>query len=80
MTLEPQQISTLLTEFASTRHDINNALSLISAAAELIRMNPDTLPRMLPTMNDQPAKIGVSMQKFMSILEANLGAARARVS
>ena len=80
VTLEPQQISILLKEFATARHDINNALSLISAAAELIRMNPDNLPKMLPTMNEQPAKIGALMQKFTTILESNLRTARASVS
>jgi hypothetical protein len=77
VTLEPAQIAALLKELATTRHDINNALSLISAAAELIRMNPDMVPRMVTTLNDQPGKIGSSLQRFSSVLEQNLGTRQA---
>ncbi len=72
VTLEPTQITALLKELATTRHDINNALSLISAASELIRMNPDLVPRMTATLNDQPGKIGASLQRFSTTLEQSL--------
>ena len=67
--MSPQEIAELLKQLSDTRHDINNALSLVSAATELIRMKPQLVTKMLNTLNDQPLKITSLMQKFSNRLE-----------
>ena len=76
VTLTPQEISDLVKRLAEARHDINNALSLIAAASELIRMNPDNTPKMIGTLNEQPQRILSCMQKFSTELELRLGTRR----
>jgi uncharacterized protein YukE len=76
VTLTPQEITDLGKRLAETRHDINNALSLIAAASELIRMNPDNIPKMIGTLNEQPQRILSSIQQFSSELEQRLGTRR----
>jgi len=46
VTLSVEQIRELNRSLATLRHDINNQLSLIAAAAEIIRFNPDMAKRM----------------------------------
>ena len=72
VTLSPQEINSLFKELGDTRHDVNNALSLISAATELIRMNPELIPKLMGTLNDQPARIASCLQQFSGLLEQNL--------
>ncbi len=69
VTLSPQEIADLLKQLSNARHDINNALSLISAATELIRMKPELVNKMVTTLNDQPAKITSSLQQFSLRME-----------
>lgn len=76
VTLSPQQIAELMKHLSTTRHDINNALSLISAATELIRMKPETAPKMLATLNDQPGKITSALQQFSRQFEQCVGGRR----
>ncbi len=73
VTLSTQEITELVRQLADARHDINNALSLISAASELIRISPENTPKMLGTLNEQPQKISASMQRFSHSLEVKLG-------
>ena len=72
VTLSPQEIADLLKQLSNARHDINNALSLISAATELIRMKPELVTKMVSTLNDQPGKITASMQQFSQRMEQAL--------
>lgn len=72
--MSPQEISDLLKQLSNARHDINNALSLISAATELIRMKPELVTKMVATLNDQPGKITTSLQQFSQRMEQALGA------
>ena len=54
-------------------NDINGDLALIVAAAELIKLNPDLLPRMLTTLSEQPPKIRDRADKFSAAFEKMLG-------
>ena len=47
VTLTPEQIEELNRKLATMRHDINNQLSLIMAALELIHYKPETGERMI---------------------------------
>ncbi|TAL01263.1 MAG: hypothetical protein EPO07_08660 [Verrucomicrobia bacterium] len=58
------------------RHDINNHLALVLAAAEIIKKKPDALERMLATVAEQPAKITAATRKFSAEFEQTFGITR----
>ena len=58
------------------RHEINNQLSLIVAALELIRYRPEMRDRMLNTVGEQPAKIMAEIAKFSAEFEQSLNITR----
>ena len=82
--MQPAQPVTLTTEHAeelnnqlsTMRHDINNHLSLMMAAVELVRRKPEAAERMATTLTEQPAKIGESMKKFSAEFESAFGIKR----
>lgn len=76
VTLTPQQIDELNRKLSTMRHDINNQLSIIIAAMELIRFKPDMAEKMFATISQQPVKIGDSMTKFSAEFEKALGTTR----
>ena len=73
VTLTVGQIEELQKKLANLRHDINNHLSLIVAAAELIKFNPDLSKRMCVTLSEQPPKISEEMTRFAAELNQVLG-------
>lgn len=64
VTLTAEQVAALNRELGNMRHDINNQLSLVLAAVELIRAKPHMTERMIATILEQPAKISTAMQQF----------------
>jgi 2C-methyl-D-erythritol 2,4-cyclodiphosphate synthase len=76
VTLTAEQIGELNEVLATMRHDINNSLSLMIAATELIRHKPQMAERMAATLTEQPPKITNSMQKFSASFEQTLGISR----
>lgn len=76
VTLSAAQIEELSKHLSAMRHDINGDLALIVAAAELIKLNPELLPRMLKTLMEQPAKIRERADKFSAEFEKTLGITR----
>jgi len=75
-TLTASQIEELNKQLSTMRHDINNHLSLIMAAVELIRRKPEALERMSNTLLDQPARITDAMTKFSASFESAFGIKR----
>jgi len=73
VTLTPEQIKELNQKLSHMRHEINNQLSLVVAALELIRLKPDLRERMLDTMGQQPPKITAEVAKFSAEFERALG-------
>jgi hypothetical protein len=71
-----EQIHDLNLKLSTLRHDINNHLSLIMAAAELIRHKPQMAERMMETLVEQPQKITTAMNKFSSEFETTFGIVR----
>jgi len=65
----PEQIADLNKKLGHMRHDVNNHLSLIVAAAELIKFKPEMRERVLGTLSDQAPKIVADIQKFSSEFE-----------
>lgn len=58
------------------RHDINNHLSLIVFAVEVLRSKPEMLERMSATLADQPPKITSDLAKFSTEFEQTFGITR----
>ena len=73
VTLTRTQVETLNKQLATMRHDVNNCLSLVVAAAELIKFNPASADRMATTLAEQPPKIGEKLATFTAAFEAALG-------
>ncbi len=73
VTLTVQQLGELHGKLSTMRHDINNQLSLIVAAVELIRHRPELAERMMKTLSEQPARIADSLLKFSAEFERAFG-------
>jgi hypothetical protein len=76
VTLTPEQLHELSQHLSHMRHEINNQLSLIVAALELVRFKPDLRDRMLTTMGQQPPKIMAEVTKFSAEFERIFGLKR----
>lgn len=73
VTLTVQQVEELHRKLSTLRHNVNNQLALIVAAAELIKVNPDIVPRMTVTLTEQPPRITEELKKFSAAFERALG-------
>jgi hypothetical protein len=73
VTLAVSQIDQLNQQLSTLRHDINNQLSLMLAAAEVIRRKPEAAERMSATFEELPRKITEAMLKFSAEFEKNFG-------
>ncbi|HEY5910413.1 MAG TPA: hypothetical protein VJA21_07390 [Verrucomicrobiae bacterium] len=73
VTLSPEELAELSRKLSDMRHDINNHLSLIVAAMELIRYKPATAERMVATLGEQPGRISESLKKFSTEFEKAFG-------
>ena len=76
VTLTAAQIAELDRKLSTMRHDINNHLSLVVAAVELIRHKPATTERMMETLVGQPARIAAALAKFTGEFDQTLGITR----
>ncbi|MEI7936657.1 MAG: hypothetical protein WCK27_08225 [Verrucomicrobiota bacterium] len=76
VTLTVEQLSELDRKLSAVRHDINNHLSLIIAASDLIRHKPQTTDRMMATLVEQPSKIAAILTKFSAEFEQALSITR----
>src|SRR3954463_10839282 len=70
VTFSVQQIEELNHKLSTLRHDLNNHLSLIMAATELIRHKPHMAERMMATLVEQPPKMTAALNKFSSEFES----------
>jgi hypothetical protein len=71
--LEVDQVEDLARHLSSFRHDVNGCLSLIVAATELIRYNPDVVKRMAATLVEQPPRVAGKTREFVQECERVLG-------
>jgi hypothetical protein len=76
VTLTVQQVEELQKKLSTLRHDINNHLSLIVAAAELMKFSPEAAQRMAVTLGEQPPKISEEINRFSGEFEKALGITR----
>ena len=73
VTLSAEQVEDLQHKLSKLRHDINNNLSLIVAAVELIKHNPDMFARMVTVLSEQPPKIAEAMRAYSVEFEKTVG-------
>ena len=76
VTLSVEQIHELNRKLSTFRHDVNNQLSLIVAAVELIRLRPEGAERALKMLVEQPMKISETVAQFSRELESALNVTR----
>jgi len=76
ITLTVEQLDELNKKLSALRHDVNNNLSLMMAAVELIHRRPETAERMLAALTEQPQKIAGTVAQFSRELEKALGITR----
>jgi len=73
--LTAQQVDELKQKLSNLRHDINNHLSLMIAAIELLRTKPHLAERMMATLVEQPPKVASALGKFSADFEKVFGEA-----
>ena len=76
ITLTPEQIAELNKKLSKMRHDINNHLALIVAAAELVKFKPELREKMVNTLSEQAPKITTEVRLFSDEFERFLGITR----
>jgi len=73
ITLSVQQIQDLSQHFSFFRHDANNSVGLISAAAELMRYSPNAAKKWSTTLIEQPPRIAGKTREFIGEVERVIG-------
>jgi|GEM_PF-6988889 nitrogen-specific signal transduction histidine kinase len=64
--------NSLYGSFRMMRHNVNNALFMISSAAELIKLKPDEAVRFADQILDQQERIEADLRGFLANLEEYL--------
>lgn len=76
VSLSVDQIADLNRRLSQMRHDINNNLSVLVAAVELVRYKPEALEKWLASIAEQPVRISDSIREFSAEFEKTLGITR----
>lgn len=76
VTLSEEQILALHKKLRDMRHDVNGRLANIVAAAELMRMRPESAAQRLPLLLEQPHKAAELIAEFSREFEALFGLKR----
>jgi hypothetical protein len=72
VTLTVSEIEELNRKLSAARHTVNNCLSMVSAAAELLRRKPEMAGRMADAISEQPARIVEELRGFTEEFERAL--------
>jgi|SRR6516225_661946 hypothetical protein len=76
VTLSVEQIADLNLKLGTMRHDINNKLSLILAAVDVLQYKPQMIEKMTVTVAEQPQKIIDALAVFSAEFEKTFGIRR----
>jgi len=76
VSLSADQVIALHEKLRTMRHDVNGRLANIVAAAELMRMRPETAAERLQLLLEQPHKAAESIAEFSREFEDMLGLRR----
>jgi hypothetical protein len=71
--LTENQIVALHEKLRTMRHDVNGRLANIIAAAELMRLRPDSATERLPMLLEQPHQAAESIARFSQQFEEVFG-------
>jgi hypothetical protein len=72
VSLSPEEVAELHRGLSEMRHSINNHLTLMVTAFELMRRKPESAERMVANLIDQPSKIREDVTRFSADLERTL--------
>ena len=70
--LSVEQVSEFNRKLADLRHEVNNSLSLMTAAIELIKRRPESAGNLWDTLFEQPRKIAEIIAQFSRDFESAL--------
>lgn len=73
ISLNAEQVAQLCSQLSEMRHKVNNYLTLITAAAEIMHRKTEAAPRMMESIMQQPTKINQEIQRFSDVFETSLG-------
>lgn len=73
VSLNEEQILALHERLREMRHEVNNKLNNIGAAAELMQMKPETAMERLPFLHDQVKIAATSIAEFSRTFESVMG-------
>jgi hypothetical protein len=76
MSLTEEQIMDLHEKLRTMRHDVNGRLANIVAAAELMRLRPESAAERMQILLEQPHKAAESIAAFSREFEALFGLKR----
>lgn len=76
VTLSEEQILALHKHLRDMRHDVNGRLAIIVAAAELVRLRPESADERIKQLLEQPHKAADSITEFSHIFERTFGIKR----
>lgn len=77
VTLDVAQIDELSQHFSFFRHDVNNSVGMIGAAAELVRYSPQAAQRWAATVVEQPPRISGKTREFIFEVRRIIGLRKA---
>jgi CHASE3 domain sensor protein len=72
VSLSPEEVAELHQRLSEMRHNINNHLTLMVTALELMRRKPDSAERMVANLIDQPSRIREDVTRFSGDFEKTL--------
>ena len=73
VTLTPEQVGEFNQKLSKLRHDLNNNLAMMLAAAELAKLKPEMAAKMLDRLIEQPGKMTAQIKDFSAEFEKTLG-------
>jgi hypothetical protein len=76
ITLTAAQVECLRCKLGELRHNVNNCLAQITAAAEISQRKPTSAPRLMVNVIEQPGRIVDELERFSKEFEAAFGNAR----
>jgi hypothetical protein len=76
VSLHPDQVVELERRLSDARHGINNHLTLLSTAIELIRRDPSAAERLAQAMVDRPQMIREELMRFNRAFDEAFGIKR----
>jgi hypothetical protein len=76
VTLSEEQILALHQSLREMRHDVNGRLAVIVAAAELMKLKPETAEERLKLLLEQPHKASEQIAEFSREFESAFGLTR----